>query len=95
MHRAFLFSVSGVSVERPKDLYLNERTPHGNVPNLSADTRHMIYFRVNHKDHTQNGGGGTGKTLTDMFSEWPEIWDALAKTGEGSSSGGSSMAAYL
>lgn len=48
-------------------------TPHGNVPNLSPDTRYQIYFRVNHKDHHLRGGAGDGQILVDNWCEWPAL----------------------
>ena len=45
--------------------------------NLSPDTRYMIYFRVNHKDHGKFGGNGEGKILVDNWFEWPGVADAL------------------
>jgi hypothetical protein len=64
-------------------------TPHGNVPNLSADTRYMIYFRVRHKDHQKNGGGGLGTMLTSCWHEWPGIRDEALTDVEGAGAEGS------
>ena len=52
-------------------------TPHGNVPNLSCDTRCQIYFRVNHKEHAKHGGAGDGTILADNWFEWPGVRDEM------------------